>query len=757
MFNRIKKISRSGIIITSVIVYLAGVTVYSIWTYYNQKHEIEIQVDNKLTEAARSIDYLLPIDYHDRAIGPDSITKIEYYEVMNLLTKQNDNFGVKYLYSVIQNNGKLYFTSSSATTEELLTGENLTYYWQEYTEADTAFYSSFKRNIPSFSEYTDRWGTFKTVLIPKISRNGRKYVLCADMEVSFIKKQLMSEIPLTLAKALFLLLIVLPFLFALIKSYRRYSSDLEAKVEQRTKVMEDEIKRRKASEEVLRQSEEKFSISFNRTPVPMFILDVKGTFVDVNESFEEITGLKKSKIKGHYILSVPFFESAADYEYISNNAQTNGSVQNYIMKYIRKSGLGSCSFSGELIKLNEKPNILAIVFDISERQKYENELKHAKEKAEESDRLKSAFLANMSHEVRTPLNVIIGFSDLLRDHSLANELRDEYIDMVTSNSRNLLELINDIIDISKIEAGQLRVSEAACNLNQTLRQLYYWIDKDKIEKNKESITVVISTPLIDSDSFILIDEGRLKQILINLLTNALKFTNKGKIEFGYIVRDKDLKFYVKDSGIGIDKAHLALIFERFKQADEGTARKYGGTGLGLAITKAITELMGGTIWVESEPDKGSVFYFSLPYKPLKKEEFKLESNNSQTYIKEDFSGNTFLIVEDDQASFYYLKTILEKNKANIIHAANGADAITAIKQNAQIDLVLMDLHLPEITGCKVTEEIRKIRPEIIVIAQTADAQSETREHAKACGFNDFVTKPISRELLFKVIRDSIKK
>ncbi|MBI5541924.1 MAG: response regulator [Bacteroidia bacterium] len=757
MFNRVKQISRSGVIIISVIVYIAGVTAYSIWTYNNRKEEIEIQVDNKLTEAAKSIDYLLPVDYHDRAIGQDSITKIEFYEIMNLLSKQNDNLGVKYLYSVIQNNGKLYFTSSSATTEELLTGENLTYYWQEYTEADTAFYSSFNRNIPSFSEYTDRWGTFKTVLIPKVSRNGRKYVLCADMEVSFIRKQLMSEIPLTLAKALFLLLIVIPFLYALIKSYRRYSSDLESKVEQRTRIMEDEIKRRKISEEVLRQSEEKFSISFNRTPVPMFIIDEKGNIVDVNESFEEITGLRKNKIKGHYILSIPFFESAADYEFISNKTQINGSVQNYIMKYVRKNGLGSCSFSGELIKLNDKPNILAIVFDISERQKYENDLKLAKEKAEESDRLKSAFLANMSHEVRTPLNVIIGFSDLLRDHTLSQELRDEYIDMVTSNSRNLLELINDIIDISKIEAGQLRVSESACNLNQTLRQLYNWINKDKIEKNKNGLDVVVSTPLIDSDSFILIDEGRLKQIFVNLLTNALKFTNKGKIEFGYIVREKDLKFYVKDTGIGINKANLALIFERFKQADEGTARKYGGTGLGLAITKAITELMGGAIWVESEPDKGSIFYFSLPYKPLKKEEFKEESNDIQNNIQHDFSGNTFLIVEDDQASYYYLKTILERNKARIIHASNGLEAINAIKQNAEIELVLMDLHLPEMTGCKVTEEIRKIRPYMPVIAQTADAQAETREHAIACGFNDFVTKPISREILYKVIRDYLKK
>ena len=757
MFKRLKKITQFGIIVTSILIYFVGVILYSFWNYNHQKNEIVAQVDLKLTEAARSIEYLLPVDYHDRAIGQDSITKVEYYEIMSLLNKQSENLGVKYLYSIIENNGKLYFVSSNATSEELLTGENLTTYWMEYSEADSSFYKSFNKSVISFCEYTDRWGTLKTVLIPKISRNGRKYVLCADMEISFIKEKLISEIPMTLFKALFLLLIVLPFIFVLIKSYRRYSTDLEAKVEQRTKVIEDEIKRRKNSEDILRQSEEKFSISFNRTPVPMFIMDVKGSIVDVNECFEEITGLKKSKIIGHYILSIPFFESAADYENILKNTQLNGSIKNQIINYIRKSGVGSCSFSGELITLNGKQNILSIAFDISERQIYENELKNAKEKAEGSDRLKSAFLANMSHEVRTPLNVIIGFSDLLRDQDISMETRNDYIDMVTSNSRSLLDLINDIIDISKIESGQLRVSEYACNLNQTIRYLQNWIEKDKNEKFKKDIEIILNIPLNDNNSYVLIDEGRLKQILVNLLSNALKFTHNGKIEYGYIIKDKELKFYVKDSGIGIKKSSLNSIFERFKQADEGTARNYGGTGLGLAITKAIVELMGGAIWVESEPENGSVFYFTLPYKPLKNEDFTIETERVKSYISENFNGLTFLVVEDDKASFFYLRTILEKNLAKVIHASDGVEAMNAIKQHANIDLVLMDLHLPEITGCKVTEEIRKIRPEIPVIAQTADAQLETREHAKACGFNDFVTKPLSRETLFKVIKQSLKK
>jgi len=635
MFKKGKKISQHGFIITSVLIYITGVIIYSFWSYYSQKHEIISQVNKKLYKAAISLDYLLPQDYNDRAINPDTIPKIEFYEITDLLSKQSENLGVKYIYSVVLYNGKIYFTTSSATSEEMLTNENLTYYWQEYTEADTSFYNSFNRDFPTFSEYTDRWGTFRTIIIPKTNHTGRKYLLCADMEISFIRETLIREVFFTLAKTLFLLIIVIPFVYILFINYRKYSTDLEEKVIQRTMIMEEEILKRKKTEDKLRQSEETFSISFNRVPVPMFIMDINGNIVDVNKSFEEITGLKKNKIKGHYILSLPFFESATDFDYIKKNTQTNGSVLNYVMKYLKITGTGSCSFSGELIQLNGKPNILSIVFDISEHQKYENNLKNAKEKAEESDRLKSVFLANMSHEVRTPLNVIIGFSDLLKDEKLTSQTRNEYIDMITSSSHNLLELINDIIDISKIEAGQLRITETTFNLNQLLKQLMHWIEKDKKDKGKENVEIILSAPLPDSGSIILTDQGRLKQILVNLLTNALKFTDKGSIEFGYITRERELQFYIKDTGTGIRKSNLHSIFERFKQADENTSQKYGGTGLGLAITKAIIELMGGTIWVDSEPKKGSTFYFTLPFKQLQKE--NLHNRTGNKHILKDLA------------------------------------------------------------------------------------------------------------------------
>ncbi len=756
MFYRVKHISKLSIILISIIIYLSGVITYSIWSYYSHKQEILKHVDEKLFEAANSVNYLLPENYHDRAIAKDSISKIEFFEITDLLSKQNDNLGVKYIYSVIQKNGKLYFTASSATSEEILTGNNLTYYWQEYTEADTSFNNTFKRNSVTYSQSTDRWGTFRSVLVPITTKFGNKYLACADMEISFIREILLAEIPITIFKAFFLLLIVVPFVITILRSYRKYSDELERDVKYRTNALEAEIKKRKLYEGILKQSEQKFSIAFNRTPIPMFIIDAVGNIVDANESFEKIINIKKKKIIGTSILSVPFFQSAKDYEFVKDETLKKGSVLNYQIKFLKNNEISICYFSSELIQINEKPNILSIVFDVSERQAYENELKIAKEKAEESDRLKSAFLANMSHEVRTPLNVIIGFSDLLRDEELDKQTRIEYIDMVTTNSNSLLNLINDIIDISKIEAGQLQINENSCNLNNLLIKLKQWIDKDKIARGKANLEIKLFTPNVNNELFVLLDEGRVKQIFVNLLTNALKFTHKGSIEFGYDIIGNELRFFVKDTGIGISKNNIEKVFERFKQADDSTSRQYGGTGLGLAITKAIVKLMGGSITLESEVDIGSKFSFSLLYKPLKNNvaDNTIDVKNNMPNI--DLTNYTILIVEDDESSYFYLYTLLGKKGAKVLHVKDGDSAILLIKEQNKIDLILMDLHLPITSGCIATQEIRKINPNIPIIAQTADAQRETREHANSCGFNDFVTKPLSSETLFNVIKKYLK-
>jgi len=418
MKNDTKKISRLSVIVFSIITYIVGIVIYSVWSYFDHKEQIIKSVDEKLLVAARSINYMLPVDYNERAIGQDSISKIEFLEITDLLSKQNDNLGVKYIYTIVKNNNKLYFTSSSATSEELLTGNNLTYYWQEYSEADSSFYKAFDTDSIIYSESTDRWGTFRSVIIPCKTNYGNKYIACADMEISFIRELLINEIPITIAKAVFFLLIVLPFVFTILKYHRKYSKQLVEDVKKRTIELEEEVRKRKLSEQVLIKSEEKFSVSFNRMPIPMFIIDNKGFIVDINEAFEKCTGLKKKLILCSNILSVPFFKSASDYENIMQRINSEGFVRNYQISYINNNNECICAFSAETILLDDSKNIVCFAYDLSERHKYENDLKIAKDKAEESDRLKSAFLANMSHEVRTPLNVIIGFSDLLHDSDL---------------------------------------------------------------------------------------------------------------------------------------------------------------------------------------------------------------------------------------------------------------------------------------------------------------------------------------------------
>lgn len=755
MKTRLTKVSQIRALIISVIIYLSGVTLYSLWSYHQQKEQILKNIKTKLTEAALSVDYLVPLNYFDRAIAPDSISSIEFTECLHLLSRQADNFHIKYIYTTFLYNNRIFFTASSATSEEIRTGENLTYYWQEYTEADPSFFTAFNDTVPSFSSYTDRWGTFLTVLIPHENRRGDKYLLCADMEISFISKELMDEIPFTLAKALFLLLIVVPLIYSLLRNYRKYSADLEETVSHRTELLEKEIDKRIKSEDVLRQSEQKFSIAFNRVPVPMFITSINGIITDVNNAFTEATGLKKEKIIGQLILSLPFFESGVDFESIKRSVLAQGSFLNHSMKYRCKETLCDCILSAELIQLYGKSHILSIFMDISERYRYENELRIAKEKAEESDKLKTIFLANMSHEVRTPLNAVIGFSDLLRDETLDSEKRNQYIDIITSNSRNLLELINDIINISKIEAGQLKISEDECDLNKVLGQMFRWLEKEKNDRNKNNLQLKLSVSLPDNNCLILTDEIRLRQVIINLLTNALKFTESGSIEFGYNISDRRILFFVKDSGIGISKPNLRVIFERFKQVHEGSARKYGGTGLGLAISKAIVELMGGAITVESEPAKGSTFTFSVPYNPLpvKKHQRRMHDGDTSSINLKD---TVILIVEDDVPSYYYFKTILEKNNAEVLHADNGPKALEIFKNRPDISVILMDLHLPEMTGYEITKEIRKVNPDVVIIAQTADALSETRNIVLSSGFSDYITKPINRtavlEMIYRLIR-----
>lgn len=380
---------------------------------------------------------------------------------------------------------------------------------------------------------------------------------------------------------------------------------------------------------------------------------------------------------------------------------------------------------------------------------YESDLVKAKEKAQESDRLKSAFLANMSHEIRTPMNHILGFINMLNDADLTEEERGEYIEIVNTSGHHLLQLINDILDIAKIEAGQMVLRKEKFNLHALLHELHasFKINPDLLEKGQVNLYLENSVLL---EKNITSDAGRIKQVLTNLLSNAIKFTHRGSISFGYQQDNEGtLTFFVKDTGIGVLPEARDKIFERFKQADDSDTRQYGGTGLGLSISKGLIELLGGRIYFESEVGKGSTFYFTIPNVVAKKTPIV---NPSVAGEKQ----HTILVAEDDDFNFRLLRQMIKSLNFNILRAVNGIDAVQLAATHPEIELILMDIKMPHMDGYEATRLIKAERPNLPIIAQTAHAMSGDKERTMEAGCNDYISKPLNKQTLFALIAKYIQ-
>ncbi|MBN2774276.1 MAG: response regulator, partial [Prolixibacteraceae bacterium] len=375
-------------------------------------------------------------------------------------------------------------------------------------------------------------------------------------------------------------------------------------------------------------------------------------------------------------------------------------------------------------------------------------------KATESDRLKSAFLATMSHEIRTPLNAIIGFSELININMPVEEIVN-FSQIINSSGIHLLSIVEDIFDISLIESGQIKLTIENVNLKIIYESVYSIIQEEKKRINKENIEVRLVYPE-NKDLHVESDLSKLKQILINLLKNALKYTEKGYIEFGYKIENPNGKpyilCYVKDTGIGIPENKKDLIFEIFRQVDDSNTRAYGGVGIGLSISKKLTEILGGKIWVESEINKGSTFFFTIP---LNSNVIIVEPTENIVEKNKTLQDITILIAEDDFISYNFLKIILERYGINTVLAKNGREAVEICSEDPTIELVLMDLNMPEMNGYLATEEIKKIRPGLPIIAQTAYAIKGDLQKALDAGCDDYISKPTKRELLIEKIKKSL--
>ncbi|MFH0842183.1 MAG: PAS domain S-box protein [Bacteroidota bacterium] len=401
---------------------------------------------------------------------------------------------------------------------------------------------------------------------------------------------------------------------------------------------------------------------------------------------------------------------------------------------------------------------VAIIIDITKRKQDELELIKAKEKAEESNHLKSAFLANMSHEIRTPMNGILGFTELLKEPTLKSDEIQDYIQTIQISGARMLNTINSIVDISKIESGLIYVDIRETNLSEKIEFIYKFF---KPEVENKGLQFFFRNSLTAKEANIKTDNEKLYGILTNLVRNAIKFTYEGSIEFGYILKsDKkspELEFYVRDTGVGIPRNKHEIIFERFRQGSEKYNRGYEGSGLGLSICKSYVEMLGGRIWVESEAGRGSTFYFTIPYNPVSEETSAVINavitENEDVQIKK----LKILIVEDDEISSALLSRTLQKISNKVIHAITGVEAVEACRNNSDLDLVLMDIRMPQMDGLEATRQIRQFNKDLVIIAQTAYGFESDFNKALEAGCNDYLSKPINNTLLHELIRKHCNK
>ncbi len=506
----------------------------------------------------------------------------------------------------------------------------------------------------------------------------------------------------------------------------------------------------------LRESERRFSELLKNTFLYSAIVNMEGKIIFCNKSLLDVSGYTLNELteKNLFDVFVPL-ESREQLILLFRNALSGDeSALNFEAEFLTKNGTRLLvSFNCTLLKDEDGKisGVAGIGENITKRRQTEAELLKSKIKAEESDKLKSIFLANMSHEIRTPMNSIMGFSGLLGEKDLSEDSRIQYIDIIKSSSNRLLQLINDIIDLSKIEAKQLSVNLSECNLSELLSNSIESFRKSELLLKKPEIKLVLNLPEeIDKIKF-LSDGVRVQQVLDNLVSNAIKYSRRGRIDVGcQIIRNNDnevIEIYVKDTGIGISPEMQEIVFERFRQVEEG--RYHEGAGLGLSISKGIVELLGGKIWFTSEVNTGSAFYFTIPYIITKE---KIDNTPKSGVFLPNLKGKKVLIAEDDYNSYRFLELIIKRQHAEISHAENGEILLNMLEARMP-DLILLDINMPVMNGFEVLAEMKRRGLNTKIIAQTAYAMPDEKERCLSSGCYGYISKPIKKEELFRVINE----
>lgn len=513
-----------------------------------------------------------------------------------------------------------------------------------------------------------------------------------------------------------------------------------------------DISEQKATERKLIDQQSLFKTMFNTIKEGIVITDIDGTIIMANESMQTIFGLDAYQlINGSIKRLFPEEEIYNDVVKRCFNSNNNSYTHT---TYLHANGE---AFQGEIFgtKLYNSNGDwignIAVNRDITKSIKTLEDLQKAKSQAEESSRLKTEFINNMSHEVRTPMNGIIGFSEMLNMPNLSEEKRNYFIKIIQNSSEQLLRIIDDILEISILETNKLKVNYSEVCLNDLIMEIY--ANYDNIT-NEHKVPLQIKKGLSDEDSTFTSDESKLKKILNSLLANAIKYTDKGHIELGYYLENKTLKIYIKDTGSGIDPEDHELIFERFAQAEKDISQKKGGLGLGLSISKENAKLLEGEISVKSALKEGATFTLSLPFNNATSD----ETNNTETTQGLHSDKFTILVAEDEDVNYLYLEAVIDteyKDKYILLHAHNGQEAIDIALERNDIDLVLMDIKMPIINGHEATEKIKAEKPNLTIIAQTAYTTAKDIDAAREHGCDDFISKPINRNDLIELINKHI--
>jgi PAS domain S-box-containing protein len=513
------------------------------------------------------------------------------------------------------------------------------------------------------------------------------------------------------------------------------------------------------AKEKAEESETQVRTMFAAANAGIIKISPTGNLLEWNNTFVNYFGYTPDEFKTLNTKDITYPDDIADsLNYISKIVRNQINDFRIEKRFCRKDkSIFWVDLCASALKKDDKVYaITGVVYDITERKKIElqlqnqlDELKNAKEKAEESDRLKTAFLQNMSHEIRTPMNAIMGFSGLLVKNYNNKPKLEKFSEIINQRCTDLLEIINDILDIAKIESGQLPVNIEACNLNTLFSELTLFFKEHQKRIGKQQINFSLQSLSHPSANAIITDKGKLSQILINLIGNAYKFTDTGSIKGGCrIDTNQNLVFYVSDTGIGIPHDKQQIIFERFTQLKQDNNLAFSGTGLGLSIVKGLVGLLGGQIWLESEPGFGTTFYFSIPYKTTATQQQEpLVIRDSEDF---HFQNKTILVVEDDQYNIEYIKEILSDTGLIIVHTAYGKEAIQIASIQVP-DLILMDVRLPDLNGYDATRKIIQHNPDMKIIAQTAYAAKEDFKNAIETGCVDFISKPLKSDLLLSMI------